>query len=301
MSLTILSCRDVFLVNGPEAENFLQGLISNDLGLLDQSNADQSNAIHAALLSPQGKLLYAFFVSRNADNGFYIDCSRLHKPELIKRLQFYRLRAKVNIAEPDPALSVVVLWGKTPDHLPAHLPAHLSVEKTYPDPRLPEMGTRALINSKQINQLTEQTSEDDYHRHRIALGVPDGSVDIATQKLFPHEANFDQLNGISFQKGCFIGQEVIARTEHRGLTRKRIVPVTTKGAVPVPGSDITLDGRVIGTLLSHSGNQALALIHLEKTGEALAQDRPVMAGEARLTPRLPGWAKFDFTPNKKHS
>lgn len=292
MSLAILSCRDVFLVNGPEAGDFLQGLISNDLGLLDQGNA-----IHAALLSPQGKLLYEFFVSRNADNGFYIDCSRLHKPELIKRLQFYRLRAKVNIAEPDPALSVAALWGKTIDHLPAHL----SVEKTYPDPRLPEMGYRSLISRKKIDQLMEQADEDGYHRHRIALGVPDGSVDIATQNLFPHEANFDQLNGISFQKGCFIGQEVIARTEHRGLTRKRIVPVTTEGAVPVPGSDITLEGRVIGTLLSHSGNQALALIHLEKTGKALAQDRPVMAGEARLIPRLPGWAKFDFTPNKKHS
>jgi len=276
----LLSDRAVVRVSGPAASSFLQGLITNDI-----DKAKPGGAIHAGLLTPQGKILFDFFVVP-AGEGFLLETAKAKAAELVQRLGFYRLRAQVEIAE-DPAFTVAAAWGE---------PARLADGATaYADARLPALGQRILLpaGTSLGNLGCSLTSEDEYHAHRIALGVPEGGRDYAFGDAFPHEAMFDQLAGVDFNKGCFVGQEVVSRMEHRGTARKRIVGVEGEGLLPPSGTDITAGGTSIGTLGSVSGSSGLALLRLDRAEEAKAAGHPLRAGEVTVGLRIPAWARFN--------
>jgi tRNA-modifying protein YgfZ len=266
-ALQILPERAVLRVGGPEARSFLHGLLTADIASLTPGDA-----VYGALLSPQGKILFDMIVLAERD-GFLIDCAASGQAELIKRLGFYKLRAKVEIAE-RPDLNVVV--------------AEESIAGGFPDPRFEGLGFRALHS-----QAGAAAGSSDYHVRRIALGIPDSDGDIGSGELFPHEANLDQLHGVSFTKGCYVGQEVVSRMEHRGTARNRILPVTLEGPAPVKGAAITAGGRSIGTLLSSAGERALALLRLDRLAEAAQAAEPLLTEGVRLHVRRPPWAQFE--------
>jgi tRNA-modifying protein YgfZ len=275
----LLSDRAVVLVSGPAAHSFLQGLITNDI-----DKAKPGGAVHAGLLTPQGKILFDFFVAPEGD-GFLLEIAKAKAAELVQRLGFYRLRAQVEIAE-DPAFTVAAAWGAPPRLEDGAI--------AYADPRLPALGHRILLpaGTSLGNLGCSPATEDEYHAHRIALGVPEGGRDYAFGDAFPHDAMFDQLAGVDFNKGCFVGQEVVSRMEHRGSARKRIVGVEGEGPLPPSGTDITAGSAPLGTLGSVSGSSGLALLRLDRAEEANAALVPLRAGEVIVALRIPAWARF---------
>jgi|SoimicmetaTmtHPB_FD_contig_61_30344_length_1129_multi_3_in_0_out_0_2 tRNA-modifying protein YgfZ len=275
----LLSDRAVVRVSGPAAHGFLQGLITNDI-----DKAKPGGAIHAGLLTPQGKILFDFFVVPAAD-GFLLEIAKAKAGELAQRLGFYKLRAQVEIAE-DPSFAVAAAWG-APPRLPDGAIA-------YADPRLSALSLRILLQAEADARNLGCTiaAEDEYHAHRIALGVPEGGRDYAFGDAFPHEAMFDRLAGVDFDKGCFIGQEVVSRMEHRGIARKRIVGVEGEGPLPPSGTEITAGGAPVGTLGSVSEHSGLALLRLDRAEEAKAAGLPLRAGEVTVDLRIPAWARL---------
>jgi folate-binding protein YgfZ len=275
----LLSDRAVVRVSGPAAHGFLQGLITNDI-----DKAKPGGAIHAGLLTPQGKILFDFFVVPAAD-GFLLEIAKAKAGELAQRLGFYKLRAQVEIAE-DPSFAVAAAWG-APPRLPDGAIA-------YADPRLSALSLRILLQAEADARNLGCTiaAEDEYHAHRIALGVPEGGRDYAFGDAFPHEAMFDRLAGVDFDKGCFIGQEVVSRMEHRGIARKRIVGVEGEGPLPPSGTEITAGGAPVGTLGSVSEHSGLALLRLDRAEEAKAAGLPLRAGEVTVGLRIPAWARL---------
>jgi folate-binding protein YgfZ len=264
--------RAVLSLEGPEAENFLHNLVTADvLGLAE------GEARYAALLTPQGKILFDFFVVKTA-GGYLLDCAASQLEEFTKRLMFYRLRAKVSIAERQD-LEV----GISPER-----PAGMI---SYADPRTSLIGWRVLAEKGKLPMGTG------YDAARIALGLADSDGDIGSGELFPHEANFDQLGAVSFSKGCYIGQEVVSRMEHRATARSRILPVTFKGDAPSRGSAIKSADRIIGSILSSSENSALALLRLDRMAEAT---QPLLTNAVRVRVQKPTWIKYDV-PSKDYA
>jgi hypothetical protein len=281
--IALLPDRGVVRVAGEDAEKLLQGIITNDMGLL----ATQP-AIHAALLTPQGKILFDFFVARS-DAGFLLEIAKEKVAELIKRLQMYRLRAKVEIADVSSTYSVLALWGAPQG------PREIAGAVSFPDPRLAELGWRILAGTAPASDIAAtDAAPEAYHAHRIALGVPEGGKDYAFGDAFPHEADLDLLNGVSFDKGCFVGQEVVSRMHHRGGARKRVVPVDGEAPM-ISGADVTAGAAVIGTVGSVSERRALAMVRLDRAAEAKAKGEPLRAGGVPITLRQPAWATFDPT------
>jgi folate-binding protein YgfZ len=262
--------RAVISVAGADAEGFLQGLLTADIGMLKPGEA-----AYAALLQPQGKILFDFFVL-DTGQGYLIDCSAAQKADLLKRLTFYKLRARVEIAD---ALDqeVGVSFTPPPD-------GH-----RFADPRLPLLGFRVIAP---VGQLPLGDG-DRYRFGRIRLGIADTDEDIGSGKLFPHEANLDQLGGLSFSKGCFVGQEVVSRMEHRGTARSRILPINVSGGAPSTGAEIKAEETLIGTLLSSDGDDALALIRLDRLKEAVSQGRSLLTEGRTVHVRKSQWAKFE--------
>ncbi|MGH6736392.1 MAG: YgfZ/GcvT domain-containing protein [Methyloceanibacter sp.] len=277
---TLLSDRGVVRVAGADAAKLLQGVITTDI-----DKAHGRAAIHAGLLTPQGKILFDFFVVA-ADGGFLLEVARDKAAELVKRLGFYRLRAEVEIAE-EPAFKVAAAWGGEPN-----LPAGAI---SFADPRLPELGLRILLpEGAGVAQLGCMEAEGaDYHVKRIKLGVPEGGRDYAFGDAYPHDALFDQLNGVDFHKGCFVGQEVVSRMQHKSTTRKRIVPVEGDAPLPPSGTEVVAGDLPLGPLGSVSGASGLALLRLDRAEEALARGTPLTAGAVKITLRRPAFAGFD--------
>ena len=257
-----LSGRAVLAVSGPEAGHFLHNLLTADIEGLAGGGAR-----YAALLSPQGKILFDMLVRRDGD-GYLIDCAAGQRADLLKRLNLYKLRARLEIAARDD-LSVTV----SPSEIPGG----------YPDPRAPEIGWRSMGPAT-------GTEAQGYDQARIALGLADGAADLGSGEFFPHEANLDQLGGVSFAKGCYVGQEVVSRMEHRGLARSRILPVRLEGPAVPKGTDIRSGGKLVGTILSSAGHDALAIMRLDRLEEAEA---PLTAGDTRVSARKPRWARYD--------
>jgi tRNA-modifying protein YgfZ len=277
--VVLLSDRAVLRVTGEAARNFLQGLITNHI---DQ--AKPGSAIHAGLLTPQGKILVDFFVLPDGD-GFLLELAKAKLADLIQRLTIYKLGTRVAFAE-EPSLGVAASWGSTP-LLPEGAIA-------FADPRMPELGLRILLPANaDISALRcALASEDEYHARRIALGVPEGGRDYIFGDAFPHEAMFDQLNGVDFKKGCFVGQEVVSRMEHRGTARKRIVGIEGEGQLPARGTEIMAGSMAIGTLGTVAGSSGLALLRLDRAEEAKSVGTPLRAGEVTIAVRIPAWARF---------
>ncbi len=280
--IALLPDRGVVSVTGPEAEKLLQGVITNDMDLLGTQPA-----IHAGLLTPQGKILFDFLVVK-ADGGFLLDVARDKAADLVKRLSLYKLRAKVEIRDASSELVVFAMWGDNP------------TSNTRPDvldPRLLALGIRfiALADAVKDHEAAsngESVPPADYHAHRISLGVPEGGKDYAFGDAFPHEALFDQLHGVSFEKGCYVGQEVVSRMEHRGTARKRVVPVVAEAPLPATGTEITAGDQLIGTLGSSAGKRGLALLRLDRAAEMKTKGADLMVGPVRVEIELPPWAKF---------
>ena len=284
--MALLSDRGMVRVAGQDARKLLQDTITNDMDLLDKQPA-----IHAALLTPQGKILFEFFVVKAADEGFLLETARDQAGSLVKRLVMYKLRARVDIADATSEYRALALWGGAPV---CHSLTARSVGPFH-DPRLAALGARILAEARFAADVANSTngSEDApeaYHAHRIALGVPEGGKDYAFGEAFPHEANLDVLGGVSFAKGCFVGQEVVSRVQHRGSARKRIVVVEGDGPLQ-PGAEIMAGPAAIGTIGSTAGRQALALLRLDRAQEAIDSGGQLSAGGTRVTMRVPDYLK----------
>jgi tRNA-modifying protein YgfZ len=272
--------RGVVAVSGPDAAAFLNNLVTADV-----PKAAASGATYAALLTPQGKILFDFIAIADGDR-FLLDVSRRLAGDLVKRLGFYRLRAKVEIADLSEERIVVAAWGSDE---PPSLDGPVAR-----DPRLAALGFRGIVPSgADMAADFEEASEDDYDAHRIALGVPEGGIDFAFGDSFPHDADMDQLAGVDFDKGCYVGQEVVARMEHRGTARRRIVRVAGPG-LPPAGAEIIAGSRPLGTMGSSAGETGLALIRLDRARDARDTGTPILAGGVPVTLALPGWARFGW-------
>ncbi len=264
--LAALPNRAVLAIEGEDREAFLQGLVSNDVAA-----ATPGNAVWAALLTPQGKWLADFFIVADGDR-LLLDCERGQMPMLLQRLARFRLRSRVTLHAED-ALQVYAAWDGVPE---VHALA-------VPDPRLPEAGWRLLAAAP----LPTAASADDWDRHRLALGLPDGSRDLEAEKTVLLEAGFDELHGVSWSKGCYMGQELTARTKYRGLIKRRLLPVAVAGPLPAPGTPVRRDAVEIGTMRSGRDQLGLAVLRLDALDAALVCDG------ATLTPRLPDWLRQD--------
>ena len=246
-----LADRGVVSLSGPDAESFLDNLATNDL-----SEMVVGEARFAGLLTPQGKILFEFFAIRTAD-GFLLDTLAAKTAELVKRLTMYKLRAKVVLADVSADYAVAAAWGAPP---PAIAEGWCTV-----DPRSPNLGWRLLV--PRTAALSATATDDDYHRHRIAIGIGEGSRDYPLGDTFPHEANYDRNAGVSFVKGCFVGQEVVSRMQNKTVVRKRVVAIT--GSAPLTsGADILIGAAVIGTIGSVDGSRGLALVRIDRAAEA---------------------------------
>jgi len=284
---TILTDRAVLAISGDDAATFLQGLVTNDI-----NRVMPGRAVYAALLTPQGKILFDFFIV--ADDGSYlIDCAAAHAADLAKRLTFYKLRASVDIADRTYELAVAAIWPADGTE-----PVGGDTIAVFPDPRTPAAGFRAIGPRDALEGLAAENGLaradlETYHAHRVALGLADSERDIGSGEMFPHECNLDQINGVDFKKGCYVGQEVVSRTEHRSSARKRIVPVTADGGALEPGADLSSNGKTIGTVLSGSGDAALALIRLDRARNAHEAGTPLEVAGKPVALIRPDWAGYD--------
>ena len=258
-------------VAGEDAASFLQGLLTNDVERLGVGEAR-----YAGLLSPQGKILFDMLVVRApAETGaaFLLDCAVAQAADLTRRLGFYKLRARVSIADASSALAVVAYWGEEPDGAPGSV--------RYADPRDSRLGWRAILPRAAAQAVGDEHAPT-YEALRIGAGVPKGGVDFLYGDAFPHDANFDLLQGVDFAKGCYVGQEVVSRMKHRGAARKRVKRVKLLGEPPPPGTPV-LDGELAaGTLGSSSGREGLAMLRLDRVEDANAAGRALSAGGVHL-------------------
>jgi tRNA-modifying protein YgfZ len=270
-----LEDRGVLSVSGAEATSFLQGLLTNDVERLGPSEAR-----YGALLTPQGKILFDMIVVRALDGdepSYLIDCAAAQAADLAKRLGFYRLRAKVAITDVSADRAIVAFWGDERPNVEGLLVEGL----LYADPRDPRLGWRAIVPRPAAAAVgLEHVAE--YEGLRIAVGAPKGGLDFAYADAFPHDANLDRLHGVDFDKGCYVGQEVVSRMKHRGTARKRVARVKLAGPAPAPGTPV-MDGELaVGALGSSSGREALALLRIDRAEEAMAAGRTLSAGGVGL-------------------
>jgi folate-binding protein YgfZ len=254
--------RGVVRVSGEDAASFLQGVLTNDVEKLKPFEAR-----YAALLSPQAKILFDFLVvALPADAGaaFALDCAASQAADLARRLGFYKLRAKVAISDESADQGVVAYWGEEPEDATGRI--------VYADPRLAGLGHREILPRARAIAVGDANLAD-YEALRISLGVPKGGVDFAYGDAFPHDVNMDLLHGVDFEKGCYVGQEVVSRMKHRGGVRKRIARVRLDDSAPAAGAAV-MDGELhVGTLGSSAGRDALALLRLDRVEEAKAAGR----------------------------
>ncbi len=296
LRFAVLEDRGVLALEGADARAFLQGLVSNDV-----NRVGPARAIYAALLTPQGKFLHDFFVAEL--NGMLaIDCEKARLADLKRRLGLYKLRAQVTVGDRSADFAVAALFGAGATAALA-LPEDAGAARAFgsgivfADPRLAAAGARAIAPRDALRAAAggagfAETGADDYDRARISLGLPDGSRDLEVERAILLENGFEELNGVDWNKGCYMGQELTARTKYRGLVRKRLMPVAIEGPPPAFGAPIMLGDADAGEMRSSRDNIGLALLRLEKVEEALAAGTPLAAGDARLTPIKPGWAKF---------
>lgn len=288
-----LASRGVLRVSGGDAREFLQGLISNDV---DKATAE--HAVYAAFLTPQGKYLFDFFVAE-IGGALHLDCEAARLDEFLKRLKIYKLRADVELADVSDEMGVYAAFGDGAAAAldlagEAGLAGTFADGAAFVDPRLADAGARVLAPGDEAEAALAAAgfaaaSEDDYDAHRLALGLPDGSRDMEVDKAILLESGFEELNGVDWDKGCYLGQELTARTRYRGLVKKRLLPVTVEGPLPAPGTEVTLAGRNAGEVRSGRGGRAIALLRLD----AVASGEALEAGEARLTPAPPAWFRAD--------
>ncbi len=265
VKIALLPERSVLQVSGADRVSFLQGLVSNDV-----ADVAPGRAVWAALLTPQGKWLADFFILSDGER-LLLDCEAGQAAMLAQKLTRFRLRAAVQVQP--AALLVHAAWDGTPDM------ALQAPGLQAPDPRLPGAGWRVLSGEP----LPVTASFQDWNAHRLMLGLPDGSQDMEAEKTALLEAGFDELHGVSWTKGCYMGQELTARTKYRGLLKRRLAPVQVDGPLPAPGTPVLREGVEVGIMRSGQGSRGIALLRLDAMGDALA------CGGALLHPVRPAW------------
>jgi tRNA-modifying protein YgfZ len=295
MKAALLPERGVVKVAGEDARKFLNGLLTADI-----AKVTPERAAYAALLTPQGKIMVDMIVAEapaEDGGGFFLDVPRALCRTLVERLNFYKLRAKVIAEDLSEVLGVMALWdgaGETEYGL------------CYADPRLPDLGKRCMLPphlaAEAAADLTATLVDpSEYEAHRITLGAPRGGLDFYYNDAFPHEADMDQLNGIDFDKGCYVGQEVVSRVEHRGTARKRVVPVAFEDFAAEAGVMVKAgetDIGVMGTSVRGTG-RGLAMLRLDRVGEAMAAGTALVSGGMTLRPVKPAWARFAWPGEAK--
>ena len=278
MMITPLPHRGVLEIQGEDKTAFLQGLISNDI-----NGVTPENAIYATLMSPQGRFLYDFFIMER-DGSYFLDVEAGRLADLVKKLSLYKLRSAVRLI-PRPDLKVFALWGdNVAKKFGLKEERGQAMPGLYMDPRLIELGVRGMGEIPPF----ETTSLEEYEVHRLKLGVPEGGRDLIPEKSILLESGLDELNAISWTKGCYIGQELTTRTKFLGLVRKRLLPVRIEGPAPDFGTEILLGEVKVGTMCTHADGYGLALLRLEHLkGEDVLQ-----CAEAVLRPYKPFWMNF---------
>ncbi len=312
MPIARLDDRAVVRIAGPDAKTLLQNVVT-----LDMDDVDRQGSGYGALLTPQGKILWDFVLHKLSD-GYAVDVRAGEVEAFTKRLSLYKLRAKVEIAVA-PELAVFAAWagGSSPaergrgtaegggggEHSsdgsvgPLHHALHGPPPPSYAtgeepaDPRLAELGSRWLAAPDSV--ATDGTAAD-WHRHRIALALPEGGIDFVFGDAFPFDAAMDSLNGVAFDKGCYIGQEVVSRMRHRGTARRRIVALHAKGPLPDPGAEIVAGDRPLGRLGSSADDHGIGLVRLDRLRAALDEHLPVRAGAEEVAVALPSWATYGW-------
>ena len=293
MQAALLPDRGVVKVVGDDARRFLNGLVTGDM-----AKVAASKPCFAALLTPQGKIIADFIIAEappEDGGGFFLDCPRALAPALVEKLNFYKLRAKVICEDLSEVLGVMAVWDGMADS---------EYGLSYPDPRLPALGSRVMVPPHLAAAAAADlganfADADDYETHRIALGVPRGGLDFVYGDTFPHEADMDQLNGVDFDKGCYVGQEVVSRVEHRARARSRVVPIAYDEFAPTSGLPIMAGEKQVGTLGSTAKGRGLALMRLDRIADALAAKTTLEAGGVAVRAVKPSWAKFDWPGEAK--
>ncbi len=293
MQAALLPERGVVKVAGNDARRFLNGLATNDIGKVAPGSPR-----FAALLTPQGKIVVDFIVAEAAEGdggSFFLDCPRALVPALVEKLKFYRLRAKVTVEDLSDALGVMAVWDGSGDS---------EYGLCYADPRLAALGLRVILPPQLAAEAASDlganlTEPDSYDAHRIALGVPRGGNDFIYGDTFPHEADMDQLAGVDFDKGCYVGQEVVSRVEHRASARNRVVPIAFDDFGPLPGLPVTAGDKTIGMVGSSANGRGLALLRLDRVADALAAAMPLTSGGIAIHVVKPAWATFPWPGETK--
>lgn len=286
--------RGLLAIAGPDRQPFLQGLISNDA-----TKVDGARALYATFLTPQGRYLHDFFLAAIGET-LYLDLEAARRDDLKRRLSLYKLRSQVTIGDASADFAVILIYGEgalAKLELEARCGAARPLEGgvVFTDPRLAALGARAILPRAQAQAIMAKiglTPGDPagYEALRLRLGVPDGSRDLPIEKAILLENGMDELHAIDWDKGCYLGQELTARTRYRGLVRKRLMPVRIEGAVPPPGTALAFAGEEAGEMRSASAGYGLALIRLEIFEKAAG--RPLEAPGAALYPQKPDWANF---------
>jgi folate-binding protein YgfZ len=295
MKAALLPERGVVKVAGEDAEKFLNGLLTTDV-----AKVTPERAAYAALLTPHGKIMVDMIVAEalaEDGGGFFLDCPRALCLTLVDRLNFYKLRAKVIVEDLSAVLSVMAIWDGA---------AETEYGLCYADPRLPGLGSRCMLPPHLAAEAAADlgaalVDNTEYETHRIMLGTPRGGFDFQYNDAFPHEADMDQLNGIDFEKGCYVGQEVVSRVEHRGIARKRVVPVAFEDFAAETGVTVKAGDMDIGTMGSsvRGTGRGLAMLRLDRVADALASGKPLMSGGMALRVVKPDWAQFEWPGSAK--
>jgi hypothetical protein len=286
MQASLRPDRGVVKVSGETARSFLNGLVTCDM-----NKVSPAEGRFGALLTPQGKIVADFIVAEaiaEDGGGFFLDCPRALVSTLAQKLAFYRLRAKIAIEDLSAALSVMAAWPGSGDS---------ECALCYADPRLPGLGMRAILPPELAAEAAadlgaELVSAEVYDAHRIGLGVPRGGADFAYGDTFPHEADMDQLAGVDFDKGCYVGQEVVSRVQHRASARTRVVPVTYGELTPMAALPVMAGEKEIGMLGSSTKGRGLALLRLDRVADALSAGQTLTVGGIAIQPVKPDWATF---------
>jgi folate-binding protein YgfZ len=290
MKAALLSDRGIIKISGEPARGFLNGLVTSDIGEIAPGTAR-----YAALLTPQGKIITDFIVTEapaEDGGGFFLDCPLALLKTLLDRLTFYKLRAKITIEDFSAGLGVLAVWGGS---------GTTENGLVYPDPRLPALGLRVILPAHLAGDVARElgatlVDEGTYEAHRVALGVPRGGFDFIYSDAFPHDADMDQLGGVDFKKGCYIGQEVVSRVEHRGSARTRVVPVRYEQHAPDAGVPVMLGDKSVGMMGSTAGGKGLALLRLDRIENA---DAPLTAGGIPIRIANADWIRFDLPAGVK--
>ncbi len=276
--------RGLIQVTGPEAAKFLQDLVTNDI-----AHAPQGTAIFAGLLTPQGKILFDFLIYRENEDSFLIDCSGKQTGDLVMRLSLYKLRAKIAIADRSAEFCVGTAWG---DYVRASVSGLYAV---FADPRYGPLGDRLFLRRDDTGpDLLKPFPADEaaYHSHRISLAVPQGGLDYTYGETFPHDACYDELHGVDFRKGCYVGQEIVSRMHHKGIAKTRIAVVEAASEIREPNAVILAGDKPVGRLGSADGTHGIAMVRLDRIEEAARQGLGLTIGNIDVTVRQPPWASY---------